>query len=152
MRKRFRIILAIVIAALVGGAVWQVVRPRQREPVYQGKPLSFWLGAPYSNRDYRVTTREVEEALSQIGTNAIPTLLQSLRAKDSALTSKILDLAEKQRFITIRHTPAWQQNGEAAIGFQILGASAKEAVPALIEIYNQNISGSSRVQTAYALG
>jgi hypothetical protein len=38
--KRFKIALAVLAVALVGVIVWQVSQPR--EPVYQGKTLTFW--------------------------------------------------------------------------------------------------------------
>src|SRR6266567_3404042 len=41
MTKRLRIALALVLAAVLGGVAWRALR--QPEPVYQGKPLSFWL-------------------------------------------------------------------------------------------------------------
>jgi hypothetical protein len=72
MRKRFRSLLAVLLVAVVGGLAWQVTRPR--EPVYQGKPLSYWLVRPARDPNFN--------ALRALGTNAIPTLLQMLRAKD----------------------------------------------------------------------
>jgi hypothetical protein len=149
VRKRYRILLVVLLVAVVGGLAWQVLRPR--EPVYKGKSLSYWLGKACVFLDGE-WDGEAEDAVRQIGTNAIPTLLQMLRAKDSALTGKLLDLAEKQPFLTIRHTSAYQRNAQAARAFLILEASAKEAVPALIEIYDQNISEMSQLNTASALG
>ena len=46
--------------------------------------------------------------------------------------------------INIRYTPADIRNAMAAIGFWSLGANAQSAVPALIEIADQNISQRSR--------
>src|SRR4051794_29446211 len=104
---------------------------RVREPVYHGKPLTFWLGAFSLRPGFSLAVPEEmlssEEAVRHIGTNAIPTLLQGLRANDSALTRKLLDLVESQHFIKIRRTPAYQRNAQAAAAFEILGASAKEA-------------------------
>lgn len=37
MRKRVQIALAVLLVAILGMIMWQVVR--LREPVYQGKPL-----------------------------------------------------------------------------------------------------------------
>jgi len=44
------------------------------EPTYNGKALSEWLGEPDKEVRY--------EAIQQIGTNGIPTLLDILSAKD----------------------------------------------------------------------
>jgi len=138
MRKRVRIALAVLFVAVVSGIVWQVLQPR--EPVYQGKPLSFWLiyGKP----------QESEDAVRQAGTNAIPTLLRMLRAKDSALKVKLMDLTSRQHIIKIHFTQALVLNIEAVHGFAALGAKAQSAVPAVIEILNQD--GSS-YHSMYAL-
>ena len=49
--------------------VWQVLR--QREPVYQAKPLSVWLQSYSPDSD----SPEVDDAVRTMGTNVIPTLL-----------------------------------------------------------------------------
>jgi HEAT repeat protein len=92
-----------------------------------------------------------QQAVLQIGTNAIPTLLWMLRARDSAFKPKLIELAEKQRFIKINFVDAEKRNREAAGAFYLLGTTASNAVPALIRIYEKNISGQSRIATADAL-
>ena len=59
----------------------------EREPVYQGKSLSFWLQGYIQGGSYIGVwpEPEVDEAVRQIGTNAIPALLHMLRAHDSKL-------------------------------------------------------------------
>jgi hypothetical protein len=149
MRKWFYILLVVVLIAGLGGVAWQVSRPR--EPVYQGKPLSFWVGSCESAMNGSVAYRQAEEAIRQIGTNAIPTLLLWLRANDSPLTSEVFELATRQHFIKVRHTSAYRRNGQAQDVFRRLGTSAKAAVPELSKIYDQNISASSQCPTAGAL-
>ena len=46
MLKRVKIALAVVAVALVGVIAWQV-RPRESEPLYQGKRLSVLLNEGY---------------------------------------------------------------------------------------------------------
>jgi hypothetical protein len=43
MRKRPHIALAVVFAALAGVLGWQVLRPRELNPIVDGKPLASWL-------------------------------------------------------------------------------------------------------------
>ncbi|HXT41832.1 MAG TPA: HEAT repeat domain-containing protein [Candidatus Angelobacter sp.] len=93
-----------------------------------------------------------DEAVRQIGTNAIPTLLRMARARDSALTLKLIGLARKQHWIKINHTSASVRNIEAVYGFRQLGADGKDAVPALIEICEQNLSRTSQETIPAALG
>src|ERR1035437_715646 len=93
MRKRVHIALGVLLAALAGVIAWQAVR--EREPVYQGKPLSVWL------RQYRVTHtdgdggelgKQTETAIRQIGTNAIPIYMGIITTKESALKLRLLTL------------------------------------------------------------
>jgi len=156
MIKRPRTAICILFAAIVGLSVFRIARPSQ--PVYEGKTLSRWLeghvptsGAdpPYGSPGWK----KADEALRHIGTNAIPTLLEMLRAKDPPpIVLKLLDLARKQRLVSLRYRYAEQRNMEAAYAFETLGASAAGAVPTLIKIYEAHRSASSRMYTAQALG
>ena len=154
MRKGFRIALAFVLVAIATGLMWLVLR-KPAEPVYQGKPLSAWLQALDPSGPVKFMSPEwiqASNAICHIGTNAIPTLLEMLQAKDSALTLKIISLAQKQHVIKVNHLYDWQRVGEAMWGFQALGASASNAVPELIKIYSQNKADLSRGAIAGSLG
>jgi hypothetical protein len=101
--------------------------------------------------------------LRQIGTNAIPTLLKMLDKRDSSVVSKLADVWNRH-IMGIRHLPRWVKypawwlnqaaflNDEAALGFEILGADAQQAVPALIRLYEeQNRSPNSQAATVRTL-
>src|SRR5581483_912950 len=92
------------------------------------------------------------EAVRAIGTNGIPTLLRMLRAADSALLPRLAALAQRQHLIKINFTPAANQNFWARQGFRMLGPTASNDVPALMKIYEQNISPSSRLDVLDSLG
>jgi hypothetical protein len=86
--KRVRIPIAIAFAVLVGVIGWQLVKPSD-EPSYKGKTLSAWLRSyEYIARSHSAGVAEeseldeIREAIRHIGTNAIPTLLRLVRAKD----------------------------------------------------------------------
>jgi hypothetical protein len=110
------------------------------EPVYQGKPLSYWCDQYAANR-YLETDKEpkkqAETAIRAIGTNAIPTLLRMLKARDSKLKLKLIELASKQHVINIEWKTATDRHYEASMAFMCLGPEAKFAVPGLIEILNE---------------
>ena len=150
MRKRVHVALAGLIVAVVGVIAWQVTRPQEREPVYQGKRLTFWLYEAYEGNGRN--GEGAEEGMRQAGTNAIPTLLRMLRAKDSASRVMVTGLARRQHLIEIDFARAEGWNTAALIGFHLLGSKAQSAVPALIEIANQNISPPSRNDAICALG
>jgi hypothetical protein len=135
---------------ITGAVYWESLSPR--EPMVNGKSLSYWL------EEFRVSMvgggerqEKPAAAIRQIGTNAIPQLLLMLRERDGKVKSKLLELLLKQRFIRISWKPAWVRNEEGLCGFQILGAEAKGAVPALLDIYERPPSSSSRTGAAAAL-
>ncbi len=75
-----------------------------------------------------------------------------LRARDSALTVKLVALAGKQHFVRIHFTAPSVRNLQALSGFQALGSEAKDAVPALLKIFEADTSPDSRRSAALALG
>jgi HEAT repeat protein len=152
LRKTQLILLtAVVLSACAVAAYWIVVPPR--EPVVDGESLSFWLDQYNANLTAGGGMRvKAEEAVRQIGTNAIPHLLIMLRVRDAGLKRKLLELLHKQSLIRISYQPAWVQNIEAAQGFEILGTNARHAVPALVDIFERAPSPSSRQFAAEALG
>ncbi len=130
MRRKQVVVASLFLSAIVISGVVFFFLQSTREPVYQGKSLSVWLKG-YDNIEelFKMNgakLHELDKVVSQVGTNAIPTLLRLLREKNS--------------------------NGheEASNAFRVLGAKAKDAVPALIKIYEQN--PSARVDVLYSLG
>jgi len=104
---------------------------RPGEPSYQGNLLSTWL-AELSNGSSE-DRKAAEVAIREIGTNALPILLQELRASDdSPVKMKLWELAERQKFIKIHVTLVSDRWERALNGFEALGATAKPAVPELV--------------------
>src|SRR5205823_6495064 len=99
MIKRLCIVFAIPLVAILGLFACQMLQPHEPpEQVYQGRPLSVWLRGFTDDKimDSDQDRDRTYKAVRQIGTNAIPTLLQMLGAKDSALKLKLIALAKKQ--------------------------------------------------------
>jgi HEAT repeat protein len=145
-RKR-GILLAVLLIAVAGIVYWRIAAPP--EPAYAGESLSQWL-KEYDPRLFIANKDEVDDAIRHIGTNAVPTLLEMLRSRDSAIKSSVQDWGERKDIWFFNR--AEDRNVEAARGFEILGDSAKDALPALIAIYEEKISPESQSATAYALG
>lgn len=139
MRKRFRIFLAIVILAMVAGDVWRVQRPR--EPVYGGKRLSAWLydASALNRRFSQMACDRAQIAIRQIGTNALPELVQIATAKDSAFNKSVLNRpfgeASLNLLQRLHMRDAKDRRGMALAGFAALGATA---VPALRDLLKQD--------------
>jgi hypothetical protein len=156
MIKRVQIALVLLFVALVSVMAWHGLR--EREPAYEGKPLSSWLEAYRLHGVAGVETWQVreeqqkaDEIVRKAGTNAIPTLLRMLRARDSALKVELMAWARRQHFIQVKYTPAEELNYRACWAFGVLRGKAQSAVPALIEIANQNNSHESQYYATAAL-
>jgi hypothetical protein len=143
MSKRLGIPLGFLFLALLGGACWQALRQPAR--VYQGRPLTFWLkGFDIGYNDPRKPSfDESVEAVRQAGTNALPTLLRMLRARDSDLQHRLTRLAQKQRVIKIDDVSADRQRWAARQGFvALLWKNATYAIPQLVDISREEVAGA----------
>lgn len=135
MRRKQIIVASLILSAIViCGAVFFFLQSTH-DPVYQGKRLSVWL-KEYDNMEELFAANgaklhELDKIVSQMGTQAIPTLLRLLRDEDFK-----------------EHD--FRSNGnEVSNGFRVLGASATNAVSSLIEIYDQN--PAARIDILYSL-
>src|SRR5687768_6496036 len=118
MRKRFAIFGGLLGTLTLGLAISQV--RLEKEPVYGGKPLSFWLeeftGAPPAARVFNPSRRmEAEEAIRHIGTNGLPVFLRLLRASDQQWKMRLLKFASKKGF-NVRYRDAYLLNRDGWIG------------------------------------
>ncbi|MDB6109620.1 MAG: repeat protein [Pedosphaera sp.] len=150
--KPYRIIFVMVLVAICGGLAWQVLRPR--EPVYREKALSAWCEQYATNHWAHPDSelhKQAETAIRHMGTNAIPALMNMLRASDSPLQRKFFDLAYKQNLVKIHHVNPWKKNWLAASAFAALGADGRSAAPGLIDLFENPPSSSSGRYTAMAL-
>jgi len=131
MANKRHILIVTMLIAILGIAAWFVLRP-DSEPIYKGKPLTYWLDERAEGSD---------AAVDQIGTNAIPTLLRLLNTHDSKLKLKLIQLAQKQHFINITLRPADFRRLEAKDALTRLGPLAQSAMPDLLKIYREHRPG-----------
>jgi hypothetical protein len=144
MRKRGIFLIVMAVLLVVGAVVWLAPR-NPPEPVYDGRPLSYWLqgmsfaGASTNHPNYV----EALDAMSAAGTNGTPTLLRLLRAKDSPLKLKFFSLLQRQHIFKVHFVPADVLNFEAVMALE-REPFFKSTLPDLIEIYDENISPASQ--------
>ncbi len=136
-------IFAGLLALLLIAWVCFLARQDSRQPVYHGKPLTLWLQTYTSSARGSPEWKEADEAVRYIGTNAIPVLLHLIQAKDSPLKLRLVALAQKQRLIRIHFVTSAQRNIQASRAFIVLGDTAKGAVPALLKMFDENLSADS---------
>jgi hypothetical protein len=153
-------LLAVVVLALVaGGMGWLLLSFGPRDPVYKGKPLSYWLegydspgAANYPpNHPNAPTYQEASEAVRALGTNAIPTLLRQLRRRDSKAKEAFMNLLRRQHFIKVS-PPSTTQYIEPLDGFQDVGVGASNAVPQLVALFERDPSPVPQMAIPAILG
>ena len=152
----FACVLAVAVVLL-----W----PREREPYYQGKPLSEWIEMTASGSGYwsEVGTQSPEaaraaQALRQMGTNALPCLLKWVRYERPPWKDSAAILYRKwDRSARSRRVDGWligsaeRQVGYAFTGFKILGDDASQAVPELTQLAQNSKSAYGRGSALFAL-
>ncbi len=152
MRRKLRFVVAACGAALLGALFVASWPPSQ--PVYEGRSLDAWLNEYDSTVLFAgggATEEHANRAIRQIGTNAIPFLLDMLRRRDSGAKLTLIRFLHRHG-VGIKFTLASDYNIKAEHGFEVLGAEARAAVPALIAILEEDVSPTSQVCAAQALG
>jgi hypothetical protein len=138
IRRTVVVGIAMLAVATLGARWWPKF---QAEPVYRGKTLSAWLAErnePYPGRE--VLTQEAEAAVRAIGTDAIPSLMNWLRASDSS-GNQIASTVVTRLTAAIRMPGSYEMQTRAAYGLAALGPVAKPVFPEIAMIalkYAQN--------------
>jgi hypothetical protein len=163
IRKRVAIASGVFVGAvLVVVLLFQVSGPRKRgpEPVYKGKTLSQWMAARKmtDTTDPRFPpTPELAsaiEAVRQIGTNALPFLLDDLRARDALIWKKIpISVYRRFRFISRARDTYYRDRGgpyerqnQAVFFLRAMGPLAKPALPEIAKCLDHPDTAESTLE------
>jgi len=155
IKRRILLLLMAGVLVVVGAFVWSLIP--SREPEYRGRMLSEWMviHATGKNPTDKAVV-EAETAIRQIGTNAIPYLIEWIQYSPPA--SKRLLYPPVQTAVR-QVDPQWQISDRrltlsvAAIsGFRILGSNAVAAVPELSRILLDPALSNCHVNVAFCLG
>ncbi len=151
MRNRVYIALAVVLGILAGVIGWQVLR--LREPVYQGTRLSIWLeqcewSARGETGPKAKSKKGAEMAIRQIGTNAIPILLEWLRHKDLSEVLKASHLwgpIQPQKCVKVhcheRESP-WNQGFSFSITYKLVRFRERGGGLSVLTFFHANRNAS----------
>ncbi|MCL5099004.1 MAG: HEAT repeat domain-containing protein [Candidatus Omnitrophica bacterium] len=152
MTKRRRLIITGAVLALVlvlAELLAHFLGPG--EPVYQGKQLSDWLQDLCHGQSAQLRD-QAKNAIRQIGTNAIPTLLDMVRARDSRLKLKFMQWTSRQSMVRFRFQPAMVLHTEAVTAFSVLGPAAIPAIEPLAEILGHSETAFTAANALAQLG
>lgn len=148
---KFMAIIFVLAGLLVLGLALELYAVRSQEPVAQGKRLSFWL------KDLRFgqpgeTHQRAQQAVQEMGTNALPALLATLNSKDSPFKLKLNELLSRQSVVKINFKTTAERRVLAHYGLEVLGAAAKPAIPALTELLNHGDMPGQTADTLARIG
>ena len=104
------------------------------EPSYRDKKLSAWL-KQLDSLD-REEWRQGVEAVRALGTNSLPTLARRLRAKDSVIRRRLIDLCDAYPVVVL--IPAEAHYESALEACRVLGSSASPLLPEIIPFLADN--------------
>ncbi len=154
MKKRHILLFSLVVTAF-GGFAWLVLRPPP-QPVYEGKPLGYWLRYPTLTPESNLPVLGgVSMRFPKVDSNAIPFLTKALERKDGSFEKQYRKLWVKlpPRFRSHLPKPAFpgEIRGNAASILGKMGTNAKPAIPALISIMKCDESRNARFSAATSL-
>jgi HEAT repeat protein len=105
--------------------IWSDFGPK--EPIHGGRPLTAWISELSTEVFLADQTRRAEDAIRQIGTNALPVILEELRVPDdSALARTVHEkykhspLARKGSLVQMPHREAAVRRMQAAQALRVL--------------------------------
>jgi HEAT repeat protein len=168
MRKRVRITLAVLLVAVAGGVAWQALR-QPRQPVYDGKPMRYWMAqhlGPIWVTDDILPGDSVDPSSPHVhvwvrqllsDSNAVPFLVGALK-RDSWVGAGVYRkwLWPKLPAAAKRHLPQpfgdYNARAHAAMLLGGMGPLAKPAIPALVRMLKEGDEYSAGSWAVEALG
>jgi len=152
MRKWVYIALAVLLIILAGVSAWLGLR--EREPVYAGKPVSYWIarsGEYYVGSDFgRIG------GFPRADSNAIPYLLKALERQDGLFGQAYFrtwdSLPYRIQRVMPRPVNTEQMRFSTAMSLGNMGDVARPAIPALLRALREDKSEEVRGSSAWSLG
>ena len=137
-RHSHQLLQWLVVSVSVGMVIWWLM-PRQ--PRYEGKPAGQWVRQ--LNSPLESESDAAKKAIRELGTNAAPLLIEKLQATESALTSNLTQLAQKQTLLKLDLTTASEERSQGIQGFLALGTNANSSIPDLMKLLDNPTSADS---------
>jgi HEAT repeat protein len=131
-RKILRIAVVGLLVVLLVGFV--VSRSQTPMPSYSGKTLDQWLEM---KGGIEPLPDEAAAAVRQMGTNALPRLLELLTHEDSAVKTLLYQNLPNIGNLRSHITPHYVIQDRGVEGLRALGRAAKPALPQLCRLYEE---------------
>ena len=155
MNNRKRNLLIAVLALIICGlGLILFLSYEPSAPVYNGKPLTYWLTGYATGADRPDDSperQEAERAVRQMGTNCLPRLLRMLQRHASPLKIKVRKLLQRQRLFDFASLDPGQDS-EAFWALETMAPTASNAVSELIRIYDSDSSAFAQQSIPVLMG
>ena len=132
MKAQAFILSVMLLAGLTGTLVWLAVR-RSAEPVYAGKPVTFWVDRGYGPAATQEQLRRADAAVRAAGTKALPFWVTLLGGTNDSRFRQEFN-ADFRRFPSFHLATADERRHLALCAFHSLGADGKPAIPSLSKL------------------
>jgi hypothetical protein len=145
------LLILLATGAVLATSAFYFAGPSQ--PQYKGLPLSTWL-SQYAAPSPNPQRKEAELAIQNMGTNAIPLLLQWIDYQPPQWRTKVARSFPRIQKIApwlFSPTPRQTRALNATFGFAALGTNAAAAVPTLANLMSKTNRPSSHRNAVYAL-
>lgn len=123
---------------------------RPREPGYQGVALSVWLKQLAHPQDWAQRER-AEEAIWQMGTNAVPYLLEVLGKSDAPFKVNSVRWLQKKAKINLKSLLAYDGQFAAVQAIEVLGPRVRPWLPQLEAMATDHENSSAEI-ALWAIG
>ena len=154
-QRSFRVSIAVIVIVVAVMAALFVLALWPHEASYQGHSLSWWLeqsGTATKNNPFQSEDDPGTVAIRKMGTNALPTLIQLIRSRDSSFKQLVMRWSARQSLIKFHFVPLEERRFRATFGYKALGTMARSHIPALSKILTNDPVPGARAQAAFALG
>ncbi len=149
MKRRWVIAVGILGTILVGGIAF--VTFGRREPVYQDKPLSYWLDE-INRAEGLENIAPALTAIRAMGTNALPFLLRHIEHEDPPLKSWLAKLARKRGSFRLQMLEPNPLRSPSLLAVRELGADAKPLIPDLVGLLESDARAWHAEFALWAIG
>ena len=155
-RRKKLLLLGFTMAAIIAATIFLT---RSTEPRYGGHSLSYWVMIYVEKHNDDAATKQADDAVRQIGTKAIPFLVQWIAEEPhgtNILTAIRWPIDWLRR--TLNPDANWSAQDKlsfrpdaACRAFEVLSHQAIIPTPALVRILNHSRSEETAIRAAFAL-
>ncbi len=124
--------VGLITLAVLAAAGLRLASRQPREPEYDGQPLRYYLSSQ-TYGDLR-REREAREAIREMGSNAVPCLMEILSARESWFAHQFRQLLRRQSLVRLNLVPLAERQRHAAMACLEIGPAAAPAIPALARL------------------